>query len=72
MNSPIPVTQHVVGSSKRPATPSVITVPEQARADSAENDAWEADRQKKENPLWTMAIALMLLSGFAAIVIAFG
>jgi hypothetical protein len=71
MNSPNPVTQHAVGSSKRP-TPSVITVPEQARADSAENDAWEADRHKKENPLWTMAIALMLLSGFAVIVIAFG
>jgi hypothetical protein len=71
MDSPNPVPQHVVGSIKRPATPSV-TVPEHARADSAENDAWEAERQKKENPFWTLAIFLIILCGFAAIVIAFG
>jgi hypothetical protein len=72
MNSPHMVPKHVVGSIKKPANASVITIPEQARADSAANDAAEADRQNEENPLWTMAIALMVFCGFAAIVIAFG
>jgi hypothetical protein len=71
MNSPSLVPQHAVGSLKKPANPSVITIPEQARPDSAANDAAAADRQKEENPLWTMAIALMVFCGFAAIVIAF-
>ena len=72
MNSPNPIPQHVVGLIKKPATPSVITIPEQTRADSAANDAAAADRQNEENPLLTMAIALMVFCGFAAIVIAFG
>jgi hypothetical protein len=72
MNSPTQAPQHVVGLIKKPATPSVITIPKQTRADSAANDAAAADRQNEENPLLTMAIALMVFCGFAAIVIAFG
>lgn len=72
MNSPNPDRQHVDGPIKNLATPSVITIPEQTRAGSAANEAATTVREDEENPLWIMAIALMVFCGVAAILIAFG
>ncbi len=73
MNSSDLAPQHAVGLLKNSATSAVVTVSQQARADTAANDDPAAvDLEHHQNPLWVMAIALGVFCGFAALVMAFG
>lgn len=71
MNSPNLPHQHLVGSIKKTATPSVGTIREQDRADSAPANETPVTGRQSWEPLFNLAIVLMALCGVVVFVIAF-